>query len=271
VLGAALAGLWFRHQSAGHQNEGPLSPATRQMLGQLESPVTIQYYSLLPAGSASGTLKDFAGRVDQLLDAAQAVAGDKLKITRITELSDANNTAAGEAGIRAFNLDKGEACFLGLTLAGGQQKETLAQLQPEWENALEFDLARAILRVGALPPPPKVSPAIAKPSTETLTTIQRLIPNVETVSVEQADLIFHTDFVKACAEVGSDGEAQIKVAQDQAIQAEAGGNAADLEAARKHLMKVQIEQANRLKQLAVQLQVNLAVFKQMKAGTNFNQ
>ena len=59
VLGLTLAGVWFHDHRAGSAS-GSLSDATKNMLSQLAAPVTIRYYSLLPAGSADATLQAFA-------------------------------------------------------------------------------------------------------------------------------------------------------------------------------------------------------------------
>ncbi|HZI31436.1 MAG TPA: hypothetical protein VFF11_03785, partial [Candidatus Binatia bacterium] len=68
VLGIVLAGAWFHHHLHSGSKAGVLSPATKKLLGQLAAPVTLRYYSLLPADSADASLQNFAGRVNDLLD-----------------------------------------------------------------------------------------------------------------------------------------------------------------------------------------------------------
>jgi hypothetical protein len=267
ILGAILTATWFYYsRPATGAVAGRLSEATQNLLGQLDAPVTIRYFSLLPAGSANETLQSYAERVEQLLDAVQAATGGKVQVSRFNSPTETNITAASTEGIRPFNLDKGDACFLGLTIVGREHKESLPQLQPEWEAALEFDLARAILRAGATAAPAPLPAAVAKPSAETIATINRLIPDVKSVSEEEADQIFHAEFLKDCAIVGTELEAQINAAQEKVQQAATNGSADDLEAARKNLAKVQVEQADKLKQVAAQLQVRMALFKQQKSG-----
>jgi len=231
----------------------------------LEAPVTIRYYALLP-GSTDETLQAFAGRVAQLLNAVQAASGGKVQIASFDTPAETNTAAASADGIQAFNLDKGDACFLGLAIASGKNKESFARLQPEWEPALEYDLARAILRVAATAAPARPAPEIAKPSPEIIASINRLIPDVNATSVEAADQIFHAEFMKQCAEAGTEMETQINAAQQQVVQAQTGGSPADLEAAQKNLLQVQLAQADKLKQVAARLQIQLAVFQRMNAG-----
>jgi ABC-type uncharacterized transport system len=266
ALGIALTGLWFHYHHAVSKTGG-LSDSTKNMLGQLSAPVIIRYYSLLPAGSSDATLQAFAGRVAKLLDAMQAASGGKIQISNFDVPAETNNTAASADGIQPFNLDKGDACFLGLAIASGKNTEAFARLQPEWEPALEFDLARALQRVGVTAAPAKPAPEVAKPSSEIIASINRLIPDVNTVSAEQADQIFHAEFLKQCGEVGTEVETQINAAQQKVLQAQNSGSTADLEAAQKNLAQVQLAQGEKLKDIAAQLQSRLAVFQRMKSGT----
>jgi hypothetical protein len=262
LLGAALTALWL-HPPPATAPVGGLSASTRSRLEQLPAPVTIRFYSLLPDPSAA-PLTAFAGRAAGLLDAIQAASGGQVRITRLTSLAETNANAASADGLQAFNLDQGDASFLGLTMASGKNRETLARLQPEWEPALEYDLIRAILRVTAQPAPPKPPPVVAQPSPETLATIHRLIPDVDATSVEAASQLFHVEFLKECESAGMEMEAQINAAQQQVIQAQNGGSQAEIEAARKHLLQVQMAQTDKVKQVATRLQTRLAVFQTLK-------
>lgn len=265
ALGIALTGFWFHSHSSASKNGG-LSDATKNLLGQLQSPVTIRYYSLLPAGSADESLQAFAGRVTQLLNAVQTAGGGKIQLVNIDAPAETNSTAASADGIQAFNLDKGDACFLGLAIASGGNKEDFARLDPQWEPALEYDVARTILRVAAVPAPTKPVLEVAKPSQETIATINRLIPDVNSVSVEQAGQIFNAEFLKQCGVVGAEMETQIKAAQQKVVDAQNNGSPAGLAAAQKNLMQAQLAQGQKYKELAAQLQTQLAVFQWMKNG-----
>ena len=271
ILGLAAAVFWLSRHATGKNpvvaGSGGLSDGAMAVLKKLDAPVTIHFYTLLDKTSVPAATFAFAERVNDLLTKYQQAGDGKIFVTRFQKFSDAD--AASADGITPFNLDKGEACFLGLAVASGKNTEALARLQPEWEPALEFDLARAIQRVAATAAPAKPAPEVAKPSPEIIASINRLIPDVSAVSVEQADQIFHAEFVKQCAEVGTEVEAQINAAQQQVVNAQNSGSPADLEAAQKNLAQVQLAQGERLKEIAAQLPIRLAVFKQMKsASTN---
>ncbi len=267
ILGAGLTGAWFHHRESA-RNADELSGPVRNTVEHLAVPVTIRFYSLLPAGSASAEDQAFSGRVENLLAAVQADSAGKIQVTRLDATAETNVAAAAAEGIQPFNLDKGDACFLGLVIAGGKNRETFARLQPEWEPALEYDLVRAIARVVTVAAPAKPAPEIAKPSPEIIASIKRLIPDVSAISVEQAGQIFHAEFVKQCGAVGAELEAKVNAAQQQVVQAQNGGSESDLQAARQHLQQVQLAQGEKLKQLAANLQSQLAVFQQLKAATN---
>jgi hypothetical protein len=250
--------------SPGQSGTG-LSDQTVALLHHLNSPVELRFYSVLPTGSAAEPLKAFPRRVDHLLSEFQGANGRQIHVVRNLSISRANADAAAAAGIRPFNLDKGDACFWGIIVASGGRKESLAQLQPEWEPALPFDLARAILQVTATPSSPvvKASPPV---SPETTNEILRLIPDVNGTSLEDGIRILREAAVEKFSEAGAEMEKQIQAAQQQASNAQNGQSEAEQQAAMKHLQQVQLDQAEKLKALAAQLQAQVSAFEQMKAA-----
>jgi hypothetical protein len=267
LLGVALAVAWFEYGKRGLPGEGAagLSGDILDQLRHLNSPVQIQFYSVLPPGSAPQPVQNFSQRVDRLLSEFQNANDAEILVVRNISAAETNADAAAAGGLRAFNLENGGACFLGITVTGGGKTESLAQLQPEWEPALPFDLARAILRVAAETPPPVVAKSV--PLTPAITNeIARLIPDVNATSPEDADRIFHADFLNQCAQAGAEMEAQINTAAQTVVKAQNSGSPADLEVAQKHLSQVQLEQTEKLKAVAAHLQLQLAVFQQLKAA-----
>jgi hypothetical protein len=265
VLGAALAGVWFKY-GAHTAGGGPgLSDQTADLLHHLDSPVEIRFYSVLPPGSAPDALQDFSRRVDHLLSEFQSANGSQIRVIRNVSISENNANAAAADGIRPFNLDKGDACFLGITVACGKRKQSLAQLQPEWEPALPFDLARAILQVTATTSSPVVQ-ATSPVSAETTNEILRLIPDVKGTSLEDGIGTLRQATVDQFSQAGAEMEKQIQAAQQELATAQNGGSAEAQQAAMKHLQQVQLEQAEKIKALAAQLQVQVSTFEQMKAA-----
>ncbi len=271
LLGAVLAGVWFKYgtHTAGFflsgRNVPGLSDNTWEQLHYLNSPVELRFYSVLPPGSAPESLQDFSRRVDHLLSEFQNDNDAQIHVIRNLSTSRANADAAAADGIRPFNPDKGDACFLGITVASGGRKDSLSQIQPEWEPALPFDLARLILQVTATPATSvaKASPPV---SPETTNEILRLIPDVNGTLLQDGIGILRQATVDKFSEAGAEMEKQIQAAQQQASNAQNGGSEAEQQAAMKHLQQVQLEQAEKLKQIAAQLQAQISAFEQMKAG-----
>lgn len=266
ALGAVLAGAWFQHQKNTTQTASLPAP-TRDLLAHLGSPVNIQFYSLLPADNTSDELNTFSARIAQLLDAVQTAGHGKIQVTSITGTAETNVTAATADGIQPFNMSKNDACFLGLSISSGAQKQIMPRLQPEWEAALPYDLARAILTVANAATPP-LRPDVAQPSTEIISSIHRLIPDVKTVSLEQADQIFHAEFLDEYHRATAAMDEQLKAAQQKIVTAEKNNSAAELADARKELVRLERSQADKIKQIAADLQTRLAVFQQMKAAAD---
>jgi uncharacterized membrane protein len=271
LLGAVLAGVWFKYgkPAAGSfwpGRSGPgLSDNTREQLRHLNSPVEIRFYSVLPPGSAPESLQDFSRRVDHLLSEFQNANDGQIRVVRNLSTSGANADAAAADGLHPFNLDKGDACFLGITVASGERKESLSRIEPEWEPALPFDLARAILQVAAAPSLPivKASPPV---SPETTNEILHLIPDINGTSLEDGIGILRQATVNKFSEAGAEMQKQIQAAQQQVADAQNGRSEAEQQAAMKHLQQVQLDQAEKIKALAAQLKAQISAFEQMKAA-----
>jgi hypothetical protein len=148
------------------------------------------------------------------------------------------------------------------------RKESLPQIQPEWEPALEFDLARAILHVTATPATSVVK-ASALVSPEVTNEIVRLIPDLKGTSLEDGTRILRQAALQEFTAAGTETEDRAQaVAQQQLRDAQNGHSEAEQQAAMKHLQEVQLEQGEKYKQIATRLLAQLAVFQQMKAAAS---
>ncbi|MBI3850350.1 MAG: Gldg family protein [Verrucomicrobia bacterium] len=277
LIGLVVGAVWFYYRTtkrdaadasgeAGGQQTIALSYSTKSVLKRLESPVEIRFYALLDPASVSAAVQAFAGRLDQLLFAYEREADGKLDVIRYNSRSEISAAAVAAAadGFKPFNLDKGDACYFGLAVAQEGRKESLPELAPEWEQALEFDLTRAIEHVArakqAAPPPANTPPTDAAAIEE----VKRTIPNFAAVSLEEGTRILRTasvnDFKSAVAAM----EIQVKEAQERLSQAQNGGSEAERQAALKHLQQVQSEQTAKLKQIAARSAAQIEAFRQLK-------
>ncbi len=272
VAGIVVSVAWLRHQaSAGPANPeiepsasevGPLSEGTETVLKPLASAVQIRYYAILDPASASDTLRAFANRVDHLLSAYEQAGNGMIKVTRFTSPGDVSTAAAD--GIRGFDLDKGEGCYLGIAVACAGRKESLGRLLPQWESALEADLSRAIERVSRPLPASQPLAAAIPVDTNAIAQVRRAIPNLANISIEQGTEMLRaaalTEFKAAITET----QGQLKEAQQQLAEAQTTKPPAEQQAAMKQLQDIQAEQAERLKQIGARLQAQIAALQHLK-------
>ena len=246
-----------------------LSDATLTVLQKLDSVLEIRFYSVLDPASVTDSVMAFASRVDQLLSAYQQAAGGKINLTRIDSRSKLKPNSARADGVQAFNLDKGEACYLGVALAFKGRKETLPYISPEWEQAVEPHLTRAIIRLIEAPHPAATAALVPlEINTNAVKEVKALIPNLGTASLEEGTRILRDAALKEFSAAAREMETQVKEAEQRLTQAQNGGSDADQEAARKHLRQVQTEQTEKLQQIAARSQAQIDTLQQLKAAAH---
>jgi len=223
---------------------------------------------LLDPATVPDSVNAFAGRVGQLLSAYQQEAGGKVKVTRVTPQSNPNANAALADGITVFNLDKGEASYLGITLALGGRKETLPHLSPEWEQALEPDLTRAIIRLLDVPRSIAAPMAVSQINTAAVQEVRALIPDLAAVSAQAGKQILLDAAYKEFAAAAKEMQTQVKEAEQRVTQAQNGGTDVERQAAVQHLRQLQAEQAEKLKAIAAKSKTQVDTFLQLKATPN---
>lgn len=278
LLGIAVSAFWAytssKRGAAGANNEaaGPpaihLSDATRAVLSRLESPVEIRFYAVLDPASVPDSVTAFAGRVDQLLSAYQQEGGNKIKVTRFNAQSNLSPNAAPADGIQPFNLDKGDACFLGLALVSKERKESLPRLLPEWEQALEPDLTRAIVRLLDATAAATAPLAASQVNTTAVQEVKTLIPNLAAVSVKEGTQILQDAALKDFTAAAKEMQAQVKEAEQRLSQVLNGGSEAEQQAARQHLQQVQAEQTEKLRQITARAKAQIDALQQLKSAAH---
>ena len=270
LLGLAFGAFWYhratnRHAANVGETGANLAESTKAILKALDAPVEIRFYSLLDPATVSDSLQVFARRVDQLLSEYEREAGGKITVVRHTAPSDSEATAASSDGVKAFNLDKGDACFLGVAVACNDRKETLAQLASEWEAALESDLSRAIARVSAAKPATGFAATDASPPDAAATKeVRRSITNLDSVSLAEGKQIIRGAALKEIMAATAELQRRVQEAQQRISQAQTNGSEAEQQAAVKQLQQIQAEQTEKLKQIAAQSQAQIQALEQIK-------
>src|ERR1041385_9090783 len=132
-----------------------LSEGTKKILRNLQTPVKVKLY-VSQGESVPVQLRSFAQRVEDLVREFKSVAGSNLVIERYNPKPDSEEEDAAQLdGIDPQQLVTGEQFYLGAAVSQLDRKQTLGSISPQRERLLEYDLVRAIARVGQ-PERPKV-------------------------------------------------------------------------------------------------------------------
>src|SRR5262245_28210928 len=126
-----------------------LSPGTKKVLGSLQAPVRVKLY-LSQGETVPVQLRSFAQRVDDLVREFKSVAGSNLIVERYTPKPDSEEEDAAQLdGVEPQQLFTGESFYLGLAVSQLDRKQSIPAITPQRERLIEYDLVRAIARVGA--------------------------------------------------------------------------------------------------------------------------
>jgi ABC-type uncharacterized transport system involved in gliding motility auxiliary subunit len=132
-----------------------LSEGTRKILRKLPSPVKVKLY--LSQGEAVPVpLRGFAQRVEDVVHEFKQAAGSNLVVERYHPRPDSEEEDAAQLdGIEPQQLMSGEQFYLGIAVSQLDRKQAIPAVSPQRERLLEYDLIRAIARVGN-PERPKI-------------------------------------------------------------------------------------------------------------------
>ena len=101
-------------------------------------------------------LRGFAQRVEDTVREFKPAAGSNLVVERYNPKPDSEEEDAAQLdGIEPQQLDTGEQFYLGIAVSQLDRKQAIAAVSPQRERLLEYDLMRAIARVGN-PERPKI-------------------------------------------------------------------------------------------------------------------
>jgi ABC-type uncharacterized transport system involved in gliding motility auxiliary subunit len=132
-----------------------LSPGTRKILRALPSPVKVKLY-ISQGESVPVQMRGFAQRVEDTVREFKQAAGANLVVERYNPKPDSEEEDAAQLdGIEPQQLFTGEQFYLGIAVSQLDRKQAIAAVSPQRERLLEYDLIRAIARVGN-PERPKI-------------------------------------------------------------------------------------------------------------------
>jgi ABC-type uncharacterized transport system involved in gliding motility auxiliary subunit len=127
-----------------------LSAGTRAILKKLDGPVELRFYFTQGDKEIDPQIKSYAQRVEDLLGEYKQASGGKVRVKKFnpTPDSDAEERASLDGIEGQVVQATGEKFYLGLAINQLDQTVPIPALLPQKERQLEYDISRAISRVG---------------------------------------------------------------------------------------------------------------------------
>ena len=124
-----------------------LSDGTKRILRGLDAPVKVRLYISQGEHTMPVQMRSYAQRVEDLVREFKSVGN--LVVEKYNPQPDSEEEDAAQLeGIEPQQLSSGEQFYLGLVVSRLERKQALGALNPMRERLLEYDLARAVARVG---------------------------------------------------------------------------------------------------------------------------
>jgi ABC-type uncharacterized transport system involved in gliding motility auxiliary subunit len=125
-----------------------LSEGTRNILANLEEPVTINFFYSRSSRDFPANLKLYARRVGDMLSEYERAADGMIELQYHDPKPDSDEEEWAQLyGIRPAQLPGGEKIYCGLVFLSGGREQRIEMLDPSREELLEYDLTLMISRV----------------------------------------------------------------------------------------------------------------------------
>ena len=135
-----------------------LSDGTREILSELDEPITLRFYLSRRQVTALPGIKSYADRVEELLEQYRREAGQRITLIKLDPepFSDEEDRAVAY-GLRGVPLDEGDnTLYFGLVGTGSTgQEQVIPFFTVNRERFLEYDVSRLVYSL-AHPKPPVV-------------------------------------------------------------------------------------------------------------------
>jgi ABC-type uncharacterized transport system involved in gliding motility auxiliary subunit len=125
-----------------------LSDGTRNILKNLDTPVTIRFYFTEGSRALPRGVKLFADRVRDFLRQYESYGKGKVKLEVIDVQPDSEaEDSARLDGIRGQEISVTETVYFGISVSALDRKQSIPQIGPDQETMLEYNISRAITQV----------------------------------------------------------------------------------------------------------------------------
>jgi len=127
-----------------------LSEGTRNILGELDSNVTLKFFFNSSSPEVPSVLKNYARQVEDLLREYRIASGRRITIETFDPRPDSDAEEWAERyGLPSQQIGMlGPRLYLGLVAVAGDTEATIPVLDPRLESLLEYHITRLIYRVG---------------------------------------------------------------------------------------------------------------------------
>ena len=242
------------------ESKPTLSESTLAVLSRLSQPVDLRLYVLFADDNIPARLREHSVRLNELVSELEQSANGRMVVTRYNNWSRESTQSAANDGVTPLTLPQGDPCYLGIVVAQDNRKEALAQLVPEWSAALEYDIARAIARVGSPPAAPRSAEALVQAG-KAEATIKQTIPNPASTSLEDGKRILRDASLKAYQTLVAEMNSAVAKAELPVQQATTD---AERQAALQKLQQVRTSYAEKLRDIALQSQAAMEAWTRLK-------
>ncbi len=129
-----------------------LSKGTRDIIAQIDEPLTFRYYYSLKFGEISPQHGNYATRVQEMLEQFELVSNGKIRLKVINpDPFSVEEDEAVKLGIQAVPLDQtSESGYFGLAANNSvDDRKTISFFDPQREQFLEYDLTRLVFELAS--------------------------------------------------------------------------------------------------------------------------
>jgi len=124
-----------------------LTPGTKAILSELETPVIIRYYATRKSEAMPRRVKNYMRKVDNLLERYKLLAKDQIRIEYLDPQPDTDaEDSANMDGIMGQRVED-ENLYFGLAISSLDQQTSIPFLDPANDTMLEYMLSSAIANV----------------------------------------------------------------------------------------------------------------------------
>ncbi len=267
LIGGAIFFTSRKNQTASPQPDVPeiaaevsseLAEVTQAVARSAQPGVTIHLYALLDPSHGTEPWRRLAERTATIINETARVSAGRIAVIISDDAAQSSvRDAALAQGLEPLRSGRDRLNFLGVAVAGPGGKTVMARLDPAWEAAFQFDLARAIARASGDNAGSAVASAPTPLDSQLAAEVLRALPELDAMTLDEARQELRARARENLASVVGDLQKQIISAQEQFA---ATGSETD----RQRLQQLQREAGAKLSEIALTTQEKVEALERIK-------